>query len=126
MAAGTYIDDNNHPIGTPTALPGNYSTNGIKVASTGAGTAEVDVTSLHTLAKTSVGSRLMVRVTCLGTNPALYAFGAAGASASHTGNTNMRIIPANAVDYVAVRSTEVAFYHQQITGASTIQVEALG
>lgn len=124
--ANLYLDENGKAVTTPTGLTGNYSTSGIVVATTGGATVEASIVALHTLCNTSDGARLIVRIAAVGSNPCLVAFGAAGAAASFTGNTNMRLVPANSVEYVKVRSTEVSLYHLQVTGATTLQVEALG
>ena len=68
----------------------------------------------------------MIRVALIGTNPALIAWGAAGAGASFTTNDNMLLMPQNTIEHFCLRSTDVSFYHQQVTGASTVQVAAAG
>lgn len=126
---GFYLDDNGKALTHPQGLrpAWNATGSGIVVATTGGATAEVDITALRTAsASQSNGSRLMVRVANIGSNPALVAFGAAGAAATFTSNDNMLLMAPNSVENFALASVDVSFYHLQVTGANTVQVTALG
>jgi hypothetical protein len=114
-------DANGCYISSPEGMVGIYTASGIKTASTGGATATLDISGFFTLGKAESNS-IVIRIANIGTNPALYALGAAGAAASYTDNTNMHLLPPNSVTFVRATSTQVAFYHQQVTGSNTIQV----
>lgn len=117
-------DDNTGYLSDTAGLGSLYTAAGIKAATTGAATAEVDISGFFGLGATQNGY-IIVRIVNVGTNAALYAFDKAGQGASHTGNANMMIIPPNWVDHRRVDPAQVSFYHQQVGGSSTIQVSVI-
>ena len=119
-----FRDDNNQSLPDPSGLGGVCSTGGIKVATTGATTAEVSIAGFHALADTPQGS-IIVRIANIGSNAALYAFGPAGAGASFTGNSTMQTMAPNSIEFRRVDASQVSLYHRQVTGPNTIQVTLL-
>jgi hypothetical protein len=118
-----FRDDNAKSMSSTAGMRPAYGAVGILVATTGAATAEVDATAALLLGRNASGSAI-VRVICH-TNACMFAFGVAGAAASYTTNDNMVYLAANTPEYFRVDSTDVSFYHIQITGAGTVQVTVM-
>ena len=123
MATSVMVDDNGKALVDPAGLRPAYRATGVVVATTGAATAEVDVTAAFSGARNGQGQAI-ARIVCH-TNACLFAFGAAGAAASYTTNDNMVYLPANTIEYVRLDSADVSLYHLQVTGAGTLQIAAL-
>jgi hypothetical protein len=117
-----FREDNHSALATPAGMRPLFGGTNIFAASTGAATAEVDISTGHTAAAQNESAEAVVRVACIGSNAALVAFGAASAGASYTANTDMVLMAANSVEYWRILSTDVSFYHLQVSGSSTVQV----
>lgn len=115
-------DANGCYISAAEGTTGLFSTTGIKVVTTGASTTELDLSGFHAAGNNEKG-QCMVRVVNLGTNPALVAFGAATATASYTGNTNMHLMLPNTERTYRLDPAQVSAYHLQVTGANTLQFQ---
>lgn len=107
-------DDNTRTINTPAGLRPQAGTANIISATLSASTQELTLP-----AASAIGS--IVRIYG-GSQGVFYAFDAAGQSASYTGITNMIALPANAVEYVQIRSTDAKVYALQLGTAGTFQV----
>ncbi len=117
--ANFYKDDNGQSLVDYTGLRAVYATSGIKAATTGASVTELDISALNVAANRNSNNQLIVRIVAI-TNACYVSFGPAATAPSD--NTTMLLVPANWEVVVSIRSTDVSMYHQQITGAATVQV----
>lgn len=96
-----------------------YTATGSVSATTGAGIAELGLAALNVAANQSPQGEIVLRVTAT-TNPCWFSLGPAATVPG--ANTNMLLIPVNTEVFVKARSVDVSAYHQQITGAATLNI----
>src|SRR3990167_2674787 len=123
---GFFRDENGGALATPAGLRPAFGATGVIVATTGGAVVEVDVSALLALSRSGTTGRWHCRIDNSGANAALVAFGAAGAGASFTSNDNMVIVRSGTTEYWTLNGSDVAFYHLQITGATTLQIVPMG
>ncbi len=97
----------------PVQLRPRSTASGVAQATTGAAVASVALPG---------GASLGVTLRLSATNATYYAIGPSGLSGSFTGPADMILLPANVVEYIAMRSTDTTLYHLQVAVAGTIQV----
>lgn len=119
-----FIDDNARPLHDSAGLRPMALAATIASATTGAATAEISLAAVVGTALRNASGEAIVRVVVTG-NACFYAFDAAAQGAAHTAVTNMAFLPANTIEYVKIRVTDVSFYHLQSTGAGTVQVTVM-
>lgn len=122
MAISQLRDDNGQPLQDPASLRPVFSAAGIAAATTGVAIAELDIAALNVLANRNAQGEIMLRVAVI-SNACYFSLGAAGAAPATS--ATMMLLPSGSVTYMRARSTDVSAYHQQISGAGTLQVVAL-
>lgn len=118
MGLQQLLDDNGREV--PGVFRPDFAR--IKVATTGAAIAELDISAMNIAANRTPTGEVVLRLVVV-SNPCYVSLGAA--SSAPADNTTMMLLPVNTPTLMRARSTDVSVYHQQITGAGTLQVTAL-
>lgn len=120
----SFFRDDNGAVGGGILRPVFSSSTGIKSATTGAAVDELDISALNVAANRNANSQLVIMVTVQGSNACYFSLDVASQAGTIT-NASMVILVPNSVNYFVATSADVSVYHQQITGASTLQVAVM-
>lgn len=122
MASNFFKDDNGKVAGG-VLRPVFNATTGVKSANTGVAIAELSIATLVATANANSQGEVILRVAVIGSNACFFSLGAASAAPSD--NTPMIRLPGNSVEYFKAQSTDASAYHQQITGASALEISVM-
>jgi len=124
MATSTYphlfVDDNSHYISASEGMRPKFGSAGT-ISCTLTGTTQ----ELALPSPTQTARKVSMVLVTAGAQGAFFAMGAAGASASYTGITNMLMLPANTSRAVRLDPADVKVYALQLGTAGTFQVIVL-
>lgn len=112
--------DDNREVGAGYGRPVFDATTGIKSATTGAAIAELNIAGINIRANQTAAGELLLRLSTTGANPCYFSLGAAATPPAD--NTHMILLQANSTHLFRALAADVSLYHQQVTGAITLQV----